>query len=381
MMVGIRSDKIITVKGIFDGYIYFDEDKIVSVTKDRMKSDGEYDLTGKYVSPGFIDIHTHGGAGFDFINGYDDVVDGSNFHLSYGTTSILPTISAAPFKKMAKAIEEIDRVKRDGSAKANIIGAHLEGPYLSKEQCGAQCTDFITNPKKEEYEELINKYPHAIARWSYAPENDPKGEFASFLKKNGIIASAGHTNAIYDDMKVALDNGMNLITHLFSCTSTITRDMGFRRLGVIESAFLEDEIFVEIIADGKHLPPDLIKLILKIKGTDKVALITDSLSVAGTEQKEGKMVDTEYVIEDGVCKLKDRSAFAGSIATSDRLVRVLKDEVGVDIVDAVKMMSETPAKILGLKKGILQSGYDADIIAFDENINVSDVWVMGKKQK
>ncbi len=380
MMVGIRSDKIITGKGIFDGYIYFDEDKIVSVTKDRMKSDSEYDLTGKYVSPGFIDIHTHGGAGYDFINGYEDIIGGSKFHLSHGTTSILPTISAAPFSRMAKAVEETDRVMKDNSSLANIIGAHLEGPYLSKEQCGAQCTDFITNPKKEEYEELINKYPHAIARWSYAPENDPKGEFASFLKKNGIIASAGHTNAIYDDMKVALDNGMNLITHLFSCTSTITGNMGFRRLGVIESAFLEDEIFVEIIADGKHLPPDLIKLILKIKGTDKVALITDSLSVAGTEQKEGKMVDTEYVIEDGVCKLKDRSAFAGSIATADRLVRVLKDEVGVDIVDAVKMMTQTPAKILGLTKGILQSGYDADIIAFDDDINVSDVWVMGVKK-
>ena len=364
----IKSNKIITENEIFDGFLYFDEGKIVSVSKEIIKCENEYDLTGKYVSPGFIDIHTHGGAGFDFINGYDDVVGGSNFHLSYGTTSILPTISAAPFEKMAKAIEEIDRVKRDGSAKANIIGAHLEGPYLSKEQCGAQCTDFITNPKKEEYEELINKYHDAIARWSYAPENDPKGEFASFLKKNGIIASAGHTNAIHDDIKVALDNGMNLITHLFSCTSTITRDMGFRRLGVIESAFLEDEIFVEIIADGKHLPPDLIKLILKIKGTDKVALITDSLSVAGTEQKEGKMVDTEYVIEDGVCKLKDRSAFAGSIATSDRLVRVMKDEVGISIESAVKMMSEVPACILNVPKGIIKEGYDADIIAFNENI-------------
>lgn len=376
----IKSNKIITENEIFDGFLYFDEGKIVSVSKEKIKCENEYDLTGKYVSPGFIDIHAHGGAGFDFINGYDDVVGGSNFHLSYGTTSILPTISAAPFEKMAKAIEEIDRVKRDGSAKANIIGAHLEGPYLSKEQCGAQCTDFITQPKKEEYESLVNKYHDAIARWSYAPENDPKGEFASFLKKNGIIASAGHTNAIYDDIKVALDNGMKLITHLFSCTSTITRDNGFRRLGVIESAFLEDDIFVEIIADGKHLPPELIELILKVKGADKVALITDSLSVAGTDQKEGRMVDTEYVIEDGVCKLKDRSAFAGSIATADRLVRVLKDEVGVDIVDAVKMMTQTPAKILGLTKGILQSGYDADIIAFDDDINVSDVWVMGVKK-
>ncbi len=379
MMYRIRSDKIITENGLFDGYLYFEDDKIIAVTKDELKFDTEYDLNGKYASPGFIDIHTHGGAGFDFIGGYDDVVGGSNFHLSHGTTSILPTISAAPFSKMANAVKEIDRVMKDSASIANIIGAHLEGPYLSKEQCGAQCTDFITEPEKEEYEDLVKKFPDAIARWSYAPESDKNGEFAAFLTKNNIIASAGHTNAIYDDIKVALSNGMNLITHLFSCTSTITRDKGFRRLGVIESAFLEDDIFVEIIADGKHLPPDLIRLILKIKGSDKVALITDSLSVAGTDSKEGRMVDAEYVIEDGVCKLKDRSAFAGSIVTSDRLVRVMKDEVGIDITDAVKMMSQVPAKILNLKKGILKEGYDADIITFDETINVRDVWVVGQK--
>ena len=379
-MIRIKSENIILKDRLFDGFVYFEDGIIKEVTNKDLPFDKEIDASDDYVSPGFIDLHTHGGAGFDFINGEEDVIKGSNFHLTHGTTSILPTISAAPFEKMAKAVMVIDKVMKDKSSKANIIGAHLEGPYLSKEQCGAQCTDFITNPKKEEYENLVNNYKGAIARWSYAPENDKDGKFAKFITENGIVASAGHTNAIYDDMKVGMENGLNLVTHLFSCTSTITRDKGFRRLGVIETAYLEDDIYVEIIADGKHLPPELVKLIIKNKGIEKTALVTDSLSLAGTDAKQGKMVDTEYIIEDGVCKLLDRSAFAGSIATSDRLVRVIRDEVGFDIVSAVYMMTKVPANILGLKKGEIKEGYDADIIIFDKDVNVKKVFVMGSEK-
>lgn len=378
-MERIKSDKIILKDKLFDGYIYFENGKIAEVTNVELPYDKEYDHTGRFVSAGFIDLHTHGGAGFDFINSEEDVIGASDFHLSHGTTSILPTISAAPMSKMKNAVEYIANVMKSGKSKANIIGAHMEGPYLSKEQCGAQCSDFITAPDPDEYKELIDAFPGAIARWSYAPENDPDGEFAEFITKNSIIASAGHTNAIYQDIKTAMNKGMNLITHLYSCTSTVTRDHGFRRLGVIESAYLEDDIFVEIIADGKHLPPDLIKLILKVKGIDKVALVTDSLSLAGTKETSGKMVDTEYIIEDGVCKLKDRSAFAGSIATTDVLIRTIHKEVGLSVVDAVYMMTEVPAKILGINKGRLAKKYDADIVVFDENITIESVFVSGKK--
>ncbi|MBE7052692.1 MAG: N-acetylglucosamine-6-phosphate deacetylase [Ruminococcaceae bacterium] len=379
-MIRIKSENIILKDRLFDGFVYFEDGIIKEVTNKDLPFDKEIDAGKDYVSPGFIDLHTHGGAGFDFINGEEDVIKGSDFHLTHGTTSILPTISAAPFEKMAKAVIAVDKVMKDKSSKANIIGAHLEGPYLSKDQCGAQCTDFITNPKKDEYENLVNNYKDAVARWSYAPENDKDGEFAKFITENGIVASAGHTNAIYDDMKVGMENGLNLVTHLFSCTSTITRDKGFRRLGVIETAFLEDDLYVEIIADGKHLPPELIKLIIKNKGIEKTALVTDSLSLAGTDAKQGKMVDTEYIIEDGVCKLLDRSAFAGSIATSDRLVRVIRDEVGFDIVSAVYMMTKVPANILGLKKGEIKESCDADIIIFDKDINVKKVFVMGSEK-
>lgn len=379
-MIEIKSDKIITPSGVKKGYLYFDNQTIVGVFDEQKPADKSYDLSGKYVSAGFIDMHVHGGAGHPFINGtVDDVIKGANFHLLNGTTSIMPTVSAGKFNTMAKAVENISAAKRSADAKSNIIGAHLEGPYLSVKSCGAQCPAFITKPVKSDYEPLIERFGKDVARWTYAPENDKNGEFCKYLTTNGIIASAGHTDATYEDMKVAINNGCNLITHLYSCTSTVTRDHGFRNLGVIETAFLRDELFVEIIADGKHLPPDLIKMIVKIKGIDKVALITDSLEIAGTDIKEGVMSGTPFIVEDGVCKLKDRSAFAGSVATANGLIRVMVNDCGYSIPEAVYMMTAVPSKIAGLNKGELRVGFDADVIAFDDDINVSDVFIMGKK--
>ena len=377
-MIRIKSDKIIANEKLFDGYVYIENGKITEVTQQEKPVEKEYDYTGKYVSAGFIDMHTHGAGGYAFMNSTEeDVINGCNYHLQHGTTSIVPTISAGEFETMKQAVINIHKAK--GKTKGNILGAHLEGPYLSLKQAGAQCPVFITPPKKEDYESLIEEYGESITRWTYAPENDENGVFCKYLTEHNIIASAGHTDAKYQDMQVAIENGCNLITHLYSCTSTVTRDHGFRSLGVIESAYLRDELYVEIIADGKHLPPDLIKMIIKIKGTDKVALITDSLEIAGTDITEGVMSGTEFIVEDGVCKLKDRSAFAGSVATADRLIQTLVTECGYEIPTAVKMLTEVPAKILNVNKGVLAKGKDADIIVFDEDIKITDVFVSEKK--
>lgn len=373
-MISIKSDKIIIGKSLFDGYVCIDGDKIVDVT-DKPTSGDIIDVTGRYVSPGFIEMHTHGAGGHAFMNStVDDVVKGCDYHLMHGTTSIIPTISAGTFSTMREAVKNISIAQKEGGAKAHILGAHLEGPYLSKVQCGAQCPTFITPPIKEEYVSLINEYPDTVKRWTYAPENDIDGEFCKYLTEHGVIASAGHTDAKYQDMVRARDNGCRLVTHFYSCTSTITRDHGFRSLGVIESAYLLDDFTVEIIADGKHLPLELIKLILKIKGTDKVALCTDSLEIAGTDVTEGVMSGTEFIVEDGVCKLKDRSAFAGSVATADRLIKTMV-ECGVSVPEAVYMMSEVPAQLLKVNKGRIAKGYDADVVVFDENMKITDVFV------
>lgn len=378
MITGIKSERIVLADRICSGYIYFENGVITAVSEAEQPCNKLYDFGNDYVSPGFIDIHTHGGGGCDFASGEkEQVIGGCNFHLSHGTTSICPTVSAAPMSDMIRAVEGIEAAKSDPRCRSNIIGAHMEGPYLSAEQCGAQSPDFITMPRAEEYEAAIGAHARSIARVTYAPENDRDGRFCRYLRDMGIVPSAGHTNAIGEDMKMASKMGCRLVTHLYSCTSTITRDHGFRRLGVIESAFLDDDMYVEIIADGKHLPSELIRLILKIKGCNRVAAVTDSLPVAGTDKKIGRTVNIDYIIEDGVCKLKDRSAFAGSIATADVLLRVLVNNVGLPIWDAVRMMTAVPASIMEINKGSLMPGYDADIVAFGDEFEINAVFVGG----
>ena len=378
-MKRIKSSRIIYGDAIVSGYVYFEDGKIVTVSGDNLPCESEYDAGDNYVSPGFIDIHTHGGGGFAFEGSVDDIVNGCNFHLTHGTTAICPTISAAPFASMRRSVANIKAAMADSRVKTNIVGAHMEGPYLSLQQTGAQAPDAITPPIPEDYDSLIEEYGDVIVRWAYAPENDEGGRFCKYLTSHNIVPAAGHTNAIYDDMKIAMDSGCFQITHLYSACSTVTRDHGFRRLGVVETAYLEDDIFVEIIADGKHLPPDLIRLIYKLKGSDRIALISDSLAFAGTDLKHGFMQTTEFIVEDGICKMMDRSAFVGSIATADRLVRVIVNEADLPLTEAVKMMTATPAKMMNLNKGSFDAGKDADIAVFDDGINIQSVFVRGNR--
>ena len=379
MITRIKCDRIITPGGLFDGYIYIDGGKIVEITCENRGSDLELDYTGRYLAPGFIEMHTHGAGGFPFLT--DDakvVAEACEYHLKHGTTSILPTTLTAPIDVIEKAVKAIKEARDGGMTRANILGAHLEGPYLSKNQCGAQNSDLITPPIEADYKPIIEKYGDAIARWTYAPENDEGGKFAAYLTEHGILPSVGHSDATYNDVSLALENGCRLVTHLYSATSTVTRKLGFRSLGVIESAFLRDDMYVEIIADGKHLPRELVQMIIKIKGTDKVALVTDSLEIAGTDIVEGEMAGVQFIVEDGVCKLRDRSAFAGSVATADRLIRFIHKDCGFDICEAVKMMTAVPAELLGVNKGKIDTGYDADLVVFDDDVNVEAVFVNGK---
>ena len=380
-MLKIKCDRIIRNETLFDGYVYVDGNRIVRITEEDLPADSYYDYSGKYLSAGFIELHAHGGGGFSFDDGTsEDIVNASNFHLNYGVTTILPTMACAPMPELRRVLENIKQAKASEKLKGRIHGAHLEGPYFSPSQCGGQPAGYIYAPKKEDYESLIADYGQYITRWSYAPEKDDNGEFCKYITSHGIIASAGHTDAKYKDMLVAMENGCNLVTHLYSCTSTVTRDHGFRSLGVIETAYLTDDLYVEIIADGKHLPYDLIKMILKIKGTDKVALITDSLRVAGVYPNDVTVECEDMLIEDGVCKLKDRSAFKGSIATANVLLKTLVKGCGVAIPTAVKMLTEIPARILKeTSLGKICEGALADLVVFDGDFAVSDVFVDGVK--
>ena len=382
MRTAIRSSRIVTKDGVIPGYLLFEEGRILSVTEGEPACDELIDEGDGIVMPGFIDIHTHGGGGHAFADSSaEEVALGCDFHLSHGTTAIMPTVSASTPENMKLSLAAIGEAMERSLCAAHIIGAHLEGPYLAPEMCGAQCTDFITAPKPRDYEQIAKSLGKYIARWTFAPETDEGSLFAKFLKSEGILASIGHTGATYDAVKRAFDDGARLVTHLYSCTSTVTRRGGFRSLGVIESTFLLDGMTAEIIADGKHLPPELISMILKIKGADKVIAVTDSISVAGSGISSGTMCGTDFIIEDGVAKLPDRSAFAGSVATADVLLRVLVFECGLSLPDASKLLSLNAAELLGLPKGSLEAGRDADIVVLDEKLYPKSVFALGKRVK
>jgi N-acetylglucosamine-6-phosphate deacetylase len=267
---------------------------------------------------------------------------------------------------------------------AQFLGMHLEGPYISMNQRGAQDPAYIRNPDPEEYEDIIRASGQDIKRWSAAPELPGAITFAHYLKSNGILPSLAHTDAIYEEAAEGFKNGYTLATHLYSAMSGVTRRNAYRYAGVIETAFLIDEMDVEIIADGKHLPAPLLQLIYKIKGPGRIALVTDAMRGAGMPPGESMLGSREagipVIIEDGVAKLPDRTAFAGSVATANQLVKNMVMMAGVPVAKAVQMITATPARILGVNgsKGTLAGGMDADITICDKEFNVKAVVVMGE---
>lgn len=341
---------------------------------------------GLYASAGFIDMHTHGAGGADFMDGTKEAYKTAcRMHLVHGTTTIYPTTLAAAREEILQSIRVFKEVKEELNRDQFVPGLHLEGPYFAMNQKGGQDPRYVRDPDPMEYLEMIRVADGAIKRWSVAPERSGAMEMGDILCENGILPTIGHTDATYDNVKEAIRHGYTHVTHLYSCTSTITRKGGFRILGVTESAYCFDALTVELIADGCHLPPELIRMIVKCKGVDRIALVTDSLRPAGLDVTETKIGSEEdgrsVIIEDGVAKLPDRSAFAGSIATADRLVRTVWKKAGIPLADTIRMMSENPARIMGIegRKGRLLPGRDADIVLFDENVTVRDVYYMGRK--
>jgi len=342
------------------------------------------DAGGKYISPGFLDIHVHGGGGYGFLrSSVDDVISCSKAHMKHGTTSIVPTISSATNELIKESLENIKGATSNMTKGPEILGVHIEGPYFAMSQKGGQAAEYVRNPIKEEYMSIVDSFDN-ILRWSLAPELPGAHEMANELRKREILLSIGHSDALFNETIKAYECGFTTVTHLYSCTSTVRRINAYRFAGIIEAAFLLDGMMVEIIADGKHLPASLLKLVYKIKGPERTCLVTDAIDVAGLKDVKGEIYsqisDMNIIIEDDVAKLPDRLAFAGSVATTDRLVRNMINLADVPLYQAVKMMTATPAKNIGMfsKKGSLSTGKDADIIIFDDDINVSTVIVGGE---
>lgn len=379
--------KLILPDKVSNGWILIEDARIIDIGFDEPPKNQinlKIDCQGLYASPGFIDMHTHGAGGHDFMDGTEEAFVGAcRMHLSHGTTTILPTCLSATKQEIIQSIHSFIDAKKEMKDEMNLEGLHLEGPYFALNMAGGQDKRFIRDPEPSEYKEIVKEGKGNIRRWSIAPELKGALDMGDYLQSNGIMPAIAHTEATYDDVVKAMQHGYRHITHLYSCTSTITRKSGFRILGVTECAYLFDELTSEIIADGCHLPPELLRMIIKCIGVDRLSLITDSLRAAGMDVKESTSGSLSHgqkvIIEDGIAKMPDRTCFAGSIATADRLVRTIWKETGASLQDSIRMMSLNPSRILGISdtKGSLEKGKDADIVLFDENVNIKSVMYRG----
>lgn len=342
------------------------------------------DCKGNFLSPGFIELHTHGAGGHDFLDGSVEAnVKACQTHMTHGTTAILPTTLSSKDEELFENLENIQKTARIREDMPEILGIHLEGPYFSPEQNAAQDKRYIKAPKPEEYKRIFAHCPD-IRIWSVAPELPGALEMGCWMRDQGIIGSIGHSNAVYEEVVAAIENGYSMITHFFNGMSRLVRRNATMYLGVAESGLALDDLTVEIIADGCHLPPSLLKLIYKVKGPDKICLVTDSMRAAGTDVTEsilGSLKNGQRVeIENGVAYMPGRASFGGSISTADRLVRTMYHKAEVSLVNAVRMMTMTPAAMLGVSSrlGSISPGKDADLLVFNDNIDMQMIMHKGR---
>ena len=377
MLTQIINGRIFTPQGwLNEGSVLMRDGKILEVTNCDLALIGAQlvDARGMYIVPGFVCMHAHGGGGHDFTEcteeAFRQIIDA---HMHHGATSFYPTLSSSPFSKLHQAAEICERLMAEPNSP--VLGLHIEGPYLNPKMAGEQFAGQVKEIEESEYKELLEK-TNCIRRWDASPELPGALDFARYLKSKGIVAAISHTEAEYDDIKAAYEAGFTHAAHFYNAMPGFHKRREYKYEGTVESVYLTDGMTIELIADGIHLPATILRLAYKLKGVEHTCLVTDALSYAASEGKE--INDPRVIIEDGVCKLADRSSLAGSIATTDVLVRTMV-KAGIPLGDALRMASETPARIMGVddRKGSLQKDKDADVLILDDELNVRAVWQGG----
>ena len=380
MLKQFVNGRILTPKGWLDGgSIVTDGNRIRCVSNIDLHVVGAeiIDVNGGYIVPGGIDMHTHGGGGRDFIEGCEDAFHKAvNAHLKHGTTSIYPTLSSSTIPTIEAACNVCEKLMAEENSP--VLGLHIEGSYINPKEAGAQNPVLIKAPVIYEYETLLSKYK-CIKRWDEAPELPGSVRFIKTCNMHGVLTALTCTRATYKDVVEAHKAGMTHAAHFYNAMPVVYKEHEFKVPGTVESVYAMQDMTVEVIADGLHVPPVMLKVLHKIKGVERTALITDSLAYAASEGDVS--AEPRVIMEDGVCKLADRSALAGSIATMDTLIRTCIQKANIPMEDTFRMASETPAKIMGVfdRKGSIEEGKDADIIVFDKDINLTYVMQMGNE--
>lgn len=383
MKTVFKNARVILPNRILYGGITVEGNRIAEVFQHDSEAAGDHviDCGGLYLSPGFIDLHIHGGGGADFMDGTKESVETVlNTHAKHGTTSMLPTTLSSSREKVIKALQAIEQVQREWTAGPRILGAHVEGNFFSLIQAGAQDPEYIIPPTKENTEPIISCVSN-IKRISCAPETENALAFAREMSKKGILVSAAHTNASYEEMEKGAENGFSHMTHLFNGCSIVHSPNYYCGAGAAESALVLEDMAVEMISDGRHVPRELLKLVYRIKGSGQINLCTDAMCAADMPEGEYKLGALDVVIRDQVAVLKDGTSFAGSVCTGDRAVRTMHKEAEVPIYEAVKMMTATPAKLIHVYEelGSISVGKYADINLFDDDVQIRYTMINGEE--
>ena len=378
MFTIIVGGKVLTPSGTINGNVVVRDGVIEEITASPVEIPEAtvYDARGHYVVPGGIDLHIHGGGGREFVEATEDAFRAvMDSHARYGTTSFLPTLPACPTETILRSVKTCEKMISE--SESPLLGLHLEGPYLNPRKVGAIIPEYVTPPVEEDYKAILNS-TQVIKRWDFAPELPGAEAFAQCLREHSVLASLAHTEAEYSQVLKAYECGCTHATHFYNAMTSVHNVREYKHEGTVESVYLIPGITVEVIADGKHIPPAILRLIYQIKGADSTALITDALAASAGGDVSG-ISDGRVIVEDGVCKLSDRSALAGSVATMDVLIRTMVS-AGIPFTDAIRMSSETPARIIGVqdRKGTLEKGKDADIVIYDSDIHVKLVMRKGR---
>jgi len=377
----IENGMVITPsKTIEKGVVVFEDGKITALgQKNRVrvpKSAKVMDASGKIVAPGFVDIHVHGGKRRDIMDAsYEAVKEIAKFLVSHGTTSFVPTTISAPRPDLLRAVRAVKTAMEKGTDGAEVLGAHLEGPYISLEKRGAHDVNYVRLPSIDEFEELWESSNRAVKVVTLAPELEGSKVLIQKLRELGIVASIGHSNATYIQAVDAIKHGVRHATHMFN------RMSGFdpREPGVVGAVLVHDELTAELICDGIHVHPAAMNLLTRVKGPERVVLVTDAIRAAGMPDGEYALGKQRLIVKDGVSRLESGD-FAGSTLTMDRAVKNIMKLIGTPLQTAVKMATINPAAVVNVdeNKGSLEPGKDADIVIIDDEINVYLTIVKGK---
>jgi len=369
----IKNGTVITpFRTIKNGVVIFENGKITAVGGEsdvKMPKEARaIDASGKIVVPGFIDVHIHGGGGRDIMDAsYEAVKEIAKFVASHGTTSFVATTISTSRPDLLRTIKAVRTAREKGTDGAEVLGVHLEGPYINPDKRGAHSADYVRLPSIDEFEEIWEASNHAVKIVTLAPELEGSKILIQRLRELGIVASIGHSNATYIQAVDAIKQGVRHATHMFN------RMSGFdpREPGVVGAVLVHDELTAELICDKIHVHPAAMNLLVRVKGSERVVLVTDAIRAAGMPDGEYALGKQHVIVKDGVSRLRSGD-LAGSTLTMDRAVRNMMKLVGTPLQTAVKMATINPAVVINVdkNKGSLEPDKDADIVIIDDEISV-----------